>query len=89
MRAEAVTTPIGKETKMYDLFIGNYERVMNRIVFHKFRNSFIPCIVTNYYFGTHKYALVPVEDMAIPVEHGEKRRLFYTTKIYLPVGYVS
>ena len=76
----------GKDKKMYDLFIGNYERVMNRIVFHKFRNSFIPCIVTNYYFSSHKYALVPTDDLHM--ESG-KRRLFYTTKIYLPVGYVS
>ncbi|NLE04928.1 MAG: hypothetical protein GX638_09015 [Crenarchaeota archaeon] len=74
---------------MYDLFIGNYERVMGKIVFHKFRNSFIPCLVTNYYFKSRQYALVPTEDMSIPTKNASTRRLYYTNKVYVPFGYVA
>lgn len=74
---------------MYDLFIGNHERVMGQIVFHKLHNKFIPCVVTNYYFASQKYALVPTEEFSIPSNEYNKRRLYYTTKIYLPFGYVA
>lgn len=67
---------------MYELFIGNYERVMGQRVFHKVRNRFIPCLVTNYYFKPRKYTLVPIEDLNIP---SENRRLFYTQKVYLRI----
>jgi hypothetical protein len=67
---------------MYDLFIGNHERVMGRTVFYKDQDKFIPCTVTNYYFASQKYALVPTDDLYL---EGGKRRLFYSTKIYLPL----
>ena len=69
---------------MYELFIGNYERVMGRIVYYKDRDKYIPCVVTNYYFKPKKYALVPTEDIEnIGIEERSKRRCFYTTKIYV------
>lgn len=68
---------------MYDLFIGNYEKVIGKIVFHKYRNKFIPCLVTNYYFKPKMYTLVPADDLKY---ESEKRRLFKTTKVYLPIG---
>lgn len=70
----------------YDVFIGNHERILGTIVYHKYRGEYIPCIVTNFYYGSRKYALVPVIDMEnIPVEEHERRRLFYTTKVYVRV----
>lgn len=69
---------------MYELFIGNYERVMGRTVYYKNRNEYIPCLVTNYYFKSRKYTLVPVEDIqTISSAECSKRRLFYTAKIYI------
>lgn len=71
---------------MYDLFIGNHERVMGMTVYHKRYNKYIPCRIMNYYFKSRKYALVPIEDLDnIPDAEHEKRRLFYTTKIYLKI----
>ena len=72
---------------MYELYIGSYERVMNgRIVYHKVGKEFIPCTVTNYYFKTRKYTLVPVEDMeTIPLEKHSHRRVYGSTKIYIKV----
>lgn len=71
---------------MYELFTGNYERVMGATVYHKIKGKYIPCIVTNYYFKSRKYALVPAEDMKnIPTAEHSKRRLFYTTKVYVMV----
>lgn len=71
---------------MYDLFIGNYGRILGMTVYHKIKNEFIPCVVTNYYFKIRKYALVPLEDMeSIPTTEHTKRRLFYTTKVYVKV----
>lgn len=67
----------------FELYIGNYEKVIGTTVYHKQKNKYIPCMVTNYYFKSRKYALVPVEDLEnIPMEEHEKRRVFYTTKIY-------
>lgn len=68
---------------MYDLFIGNYERVIGKTVFHKYRNKFIPCVVTNYYFKPRMYTLVPTDDLSL---NPEGRRLFKTQKVYIPVG---
>lgn len=69
---------------MYELFIGNYERVMGQTVYFKKGNTYIPCTVTNYYFKPRKYALVPTEDMEnISNEECSKRRLFYSAKIYV------
>ena len=71
---------------MYDLFIGNHERVMGMTVYHKLHNKYIPCRITNYYYGKRKYALVPIEDFdGIPAAEFSKRRVFYTTKIYLKI----
>lgn len=69
----------------YDLFIGNYQEVMNgRRVYYKKGNNFIPCVVTNYYFKPRKFALVPIDDMKnISDNNHEKRRLFYSTKVYI------
>lgn len=61
----------------YKLFIGNYENVIGKVVYYRCRNRYIPCRVTNYYFKSRKYALVPVD---------EKRRVFYTTQIYITKG---
>ena len=70
----------------YNLFTGNYERVFGRAVYHKLKNEYIPCEVTNYYFKSRKYALVPIEDVRRYLgEQHQKRRVFYTTKVYLPV----
>ena len=69
---------------MYELFIGNYERVMGQTVYFKKGNTYIPCTVTNYYFKPRKYALVPTEDMEnISNEECSKRRLFNSAKIYV------
>lgn len=71
---------------MYELFIGNYENVMGRTVYHKNGNDFIPCIVTNFYFKSRKYTLVPVKDVQnISVEECDKRRVYFTRKIYVEV----
>lgn len=70
---------------MYDLFIGNYQEAMNgRRIYYKEKNNFIPCVATNYYFKSRQYALVPIEDMEnIPNKNHKKRRLFYTSKVYI------
>lgn len=71
----------------YRLFIGNYENVIGEVVYHRYRNKYIPCHVTNYYFKSRKYALVPVDDLVnISAENHEKRRVFYTTRIYITEG---
>lgn len=71
---------------MYELFIGNYENVMGRIVYIKKCNKYIPCKITNYYFKTREFTLVPVFDMEnIPAEEHNKRRLFKSKKIYIKV----
>jgi hypothetical protein len=67
---------------MYDLFIGNHERVMGATVFHKEGDKYIPCTVTNYYFKSQDYILVPTDDLYLD---GEKRRVIKTKKIYLPL----
>lgn len=73
---------------MYDLFIGNYQEVMNgRHVYHKQGKEFIPCVVTNYYFKTRKFSLVPLVDMkTIDVANHRDRRIFQTTKVYIPIN---
>ena len=68
---------------MYDLFTGSYERVIGKIVFYKRKNKFIPCLVTNYYFKPKLYTLVPTDDLSLSPD---KRRLYKTTKIYVPFG---
>lgn len=69
---------------MYEVFLGNYERVIGQTVYHKIKNAYIPCVVTNYYFKSRMYTLVSVEDMNnIPMENHHKRKLFKTQKIYV------
>jgi hypothetical protein len=68
---------------MYDLFTGSYERVMYKIVFYKRKNKFVPCLVTNYYFKPKLYTLVPADDLSLSPD---KRRVYRTTKIYIPFG---
>ena len=71
----------------YKLFIGNYENVIGKVGYYRCRNRYIPCRVTNYYFKSRKYALVPVDDLLnISVENHAKRRVFYTTQIYITKG---
>ncbi len=64
---------------MYNLFIGNYERVMGMTVYYKKGKKYIPCVVTNYYFKSREYALVPIADLE---NASSERRVIYTTKIY-------
>lgn len=71
---------------MYELFTGNYERVMGQVVYLKNRNGYIPCEVTDYFFKQRIYTLVPIEDMKnIPSEEHKKRRLYKARKIYVLV----
>ena len=57
---------------MYEVFIGNYERLIGTVAFYRKGNKYIPCKVTNYYFKSRKYALVDVD-----------KNLYYTTKPYV------
>ena len=62
---------------MYDLFIGNYQRVMGMGVYHKLGNEYIPCTVTAYTFKSGKYSLSEV---------GGEGRSFKTTRIYQKIN---
>ena len=69
---------------MFELFLGNYKEVVGTIIYYKENNKYIPCVVTNYYFKSRKYTIVPVEDIAnISNEECSKRRCFFTNKIYI------
>lgn len=68
---------------MYELFVGNYERVIGATVFSRKGNKYTPCTVTNYYFKLKKYALVPIDDLKKPPA---ERRVLYTTRVYVKVG---
>jgi hypothetical protein len=54
---------------------------MGKIVFYKCKNKFVPCLVTNYCFKSRLYT-VPTDNLSLE----DKRRLYKTTKIYVPFG---
>lgn len=69
---------------MYELFLGNYEEALTKTVYYKKGKKYIPCCVTNYYFKSKKYTLVPLEDIEkFPVGQHSKRRLYTSEKIYV------
>ena len=68
-----------------ELFKGKYTEVMSKTVFLREKDNYYPCLVTNYYFKSRKYALVPIEDIEKYPDYAQahNRRVFYKTRIYI------